>query len=233
MNKQSIIGLILFSCMLANCKKETIKLYDSGHYVQFTGSVLDTISLSFFFYPNQSQVDVALPVKMIGKMTAQDVHYKISTVSEGTTASADHYVLAPDYVFKKGQATDTAHVIIKNGADLATKTYIISLRIAADGDVQPGQTAYTTRVFKINDMISKPIWWNADMDRIYLGLYTDKKFRTFISVVGIGDISAYSPSEQRGFMLQFKYYLIAMKDAGTPVLEADGTDMLSTVPLIG
>lgn len=233
MKRIYIAGLMLASCFLANCKKEEIAVYDTGHYVQFTNSNLDTISLSFFFYPNQDQVKVALPVKLVGLMPTEDLHYKIGVSGEGTTAMPAHYTLADEFVFRKGLAMDTAYVLINKRPDLATQTFTLALQIAADGDVLPGQTNYTRRIFRINDMISRPNWWNATVESTYLGRYTEKKFRTFMAVVGVGDITPYSSFEQRDLYLQFKYYLIRMKEAGTPVLEDDGTDMLSTVPLIG
>ncbi len=85
----------------------------------------------------------------------------------------------------------------------------------------------------ISNKVAKPAWWIGNVETLYLGKYTEKKFRTFMAVTGVGDITPYTDFEKRDLYLQFKHYLIAMKDAGTPVLEDDGTDMLSTVPLIG
>jgi len=229
MNKLYIIGLALVVTMAA-CKKENIQTYNAGQYVQFT--LKDTVSLSFFFYPGKSEVDVQLPVRLVGKMPEQDLQYKI-VAGEGTTLPAALYTIAPVFTFKKGQPVDTAHITIKNSAELTTNTYKLVIEMAADGDVQPGQTNYSQRLYTVNDMVSRPAWWDATNELRYLGVYTEKKFRTFMNVTGVGDLTPYTSVEQRDLFLKFKNYLIAMKDAGTPVLEADGTDMLSTVPLIG
>lgn len=229
MTKRYITALVL--CMAA-CKKQDIPAYNAGHYVQFANAQQDTASLSFFFYPNQSQVILKLPVKLTGMMTTEDLPYKIE-IDTATTASADHYNLAQEFIFRKGRATDTAFLTIINKPDLAAKILLVAVRITGGNGVAPGQTAYIRRIFKISDMVSKPSWWDADMDLRYLGLYTEKKFRKFMEITGVGDLTGMSPGEQRGYMLEFKYYLIQMKDAGTPVLEDDGTDMLSTVKIIG
>lgn len=233
MNKQYIFGLALASFLLANCKKENIETYNAGHYVQFTKLSSDTINLSFFFYPNVQSVDVDLPVKLIGKMSDQDLPYKLKVLADSTNATPDLYTIPDMFTFTKGQSQDTARITIKNRADLTTNTYKLTVQIAAAGDVQSGQAGYSRRVFMISNKVTKPAWWVGNVETLYLGKYTEKKFRAFMAVTGVGDINPYTDFEKRDLYLQFKHYLIEMKDAGTPVLEDDGTDMLSTVPLIG
>src|SRR5690606_18110983 len=99
--------------------------------------------------------------------------------------------------------------------------------------VKSGQHEYSYHVIKFSDKVAKPVWWDANMDRLYLGIYSETKYRKFMEVTGVGDITTYSDSERRIIMLKFKYYLIEMKDKGTPVLLDDGSDMLASVPLIG
>lgn len=229
MNKQYILGLALV-CIIASCKKENLTTYNAGHYIQFVSK--DTVNFSFFFYAGQTEVDVALPVRLIGKMPEQDLPYKIIP-GDGTTLPAELFTIADGYAFKKGQPLDTAHIKIKNRADLATTSYKLFLTIATAGDVQPGQTSYNQRLYLVSNMVVKPAWWTSDVDTKYLGVYTEKKYRTFMAVTGVGDVTPYTDVEKRDLYLKLKSYLIAMKDAGTPVLEADGTDMLSTIPLIG
>ncbi|MRG43565.1 DUF4843 domain-containing protein [Chitinophaga sp. SYP-B3965] len=232
MTKRYITALVLWMAAMSACKKQDIPTYSGERYVQFVNAQQDTASLSFFFYPNQGQVILKLPVKLTGMMTTEDLHYKIE-IDTATTASADHYNLAQEFVFRKGMATDTAFLTIINKPDLATNMQLVAVRITGGNGVQAGQTAYVRRIFKISDMVSKPAWWDAAMETTYLGKYTERKFRKFMEVTNIGDLSGLTPGEQRGYMLEFKYYLIQMKDAGTPVLEDDGTDMLSTVKIIG
>lgn len=232
MNKKYSIYVMLIACLFS-CRKKDIELYNSPDHVQFSSGYIDTVALSFFFYPNQDKVRIKLPVKLTGNVPVQDLHYKIDIDQAGTTALPEHYMLPSDFVFRKGRVTDTAYIDVNRRPDLLSKVFNLAIIMVPGGDLLPGQTSYIKRVFKISDMVSKPDWWNADCERIYLGKYTEKKFRSFMDVNGVGDISSYTSFEQRDFMLKLKYYLIEMKDAGTPVLEDDGTDMLSTIPLIG
>jgi hypothetical protein len=233
MKKSSILYCLLLSLLAVSCKKEKIDLYDGAHYVQFTAAQADTITLSFFFYAGRQDVDVQLPVKLVGLMPGKDLGYRVEMDTAGTTALQKNYTLPGTYSFSKGQSLDSAVVTIHNSPELATNEYLLALKIVSTAEVLRGQTNYTRRIIKINDRVSKPAWWDVNMDRFYLGVYSEKKFRKFMEVTGVGDLSKLNTSEQRVQMLKFKYYLMDMQTAGTPVLETDGTDMLSTVPLIG
>ncbi|RFS21699.1 DUF4843 domain-containing protein [Chitinophaga silvatica] len=228
---KSIIA-ILIGITLGGCKKISLTTYDAGRYLQFTGDYRDTISLSFFLYPKQEQFNIALPVKVTGKMTEQDLSYSLK-VNDATTAVTSLFTVPATYTLRKTLPIDTAYVTIKKLPELKGKEVLLVLDMAGGPELQIGQTINSRRVIRISDKISKPSWWDAVMESTYLGKYTDKKFSMFIQVVGEGNISIYSDEKKRDMMLQFKYYLIKMRDAGTPVLEDDGTDMLSTIPLIG
>lgn len=233
MKHSTILYILAIPLLLTNCKKEDIELYSSGHYIQFTTPATDTVTLSFFFYAGKPDVDIALPVKLVGHMPEGNLNYQVKVDPEVTTALPKNYTVPASFTFRQGLATDSAVITVHNSAELTQQNYLLALEIVGSDGVIPGQTTHIRKVIRLNDMVSKPVWWDANMDRYYLGVYSEKKYRTFMDVVGVGALNLYPPAVQREFMLQFKYYLIDMKDAGTPVLEDDGTDMLSTIPLIG
>ena len=234
MNTKNILtALLLSSCFFYGCKKKDIPLYEGGNYVQFTAGLQDTLNMSFFFYPNKDVVDLPVPLRLVGKMSAEAIPFKIVADGAGSTALPNHYSLPESFFFKAGRPLDTAYIRINKTPEMANKEFVLVLKLEATENSMPGQTGYTRRVLKISDMVRKPLWWTTTIDTYSLGIYSEAKYRKFMEVTGIGDLSVYSTFEQRDYMLQFKYYLIKMRDAGTPVLEADGSDMLSTVPLIG
>lgn len=232
MKRKHLIYLSIILITFSSCKKQEIPVYSSPDFIQFATAVTDTITLSFFFYPNTDQVEVALPMKLIGFLPTEDLKYTMAVDKESTALPA-YYQLPASFIYGKGKAADTARIIIKKDPAMAKKSFLLMLTITDDGDIYPGQITNIRKVISMNDMVSKPEWWNAEMTNSYLGAYTELKYRKFMEVTGVGDLSLYSKSQQRVYMLQFKYYLMDMKAKGTPVLEADGTDMLSTVPLIG
>lgn len=231
--KRSFIFYSLLLTAFISCKKEAMEVYNAGHYIQFTASLADTTNLSFFFYPGKDEVTLALPLRLVGKMPEGNLQYELKVDAKVTTAEAKHYSLPASFEFRQGLAIDTAYLTIKNSPELATNTYLLAIDIGGTNDVKPGQTTYARRIFRINDMVTKPSWWDSNMDRFYLGVYTERKFRKFMEFTGVGDLSEKSDTEKTELIKRFKYYLIQMKDAGTPVLEDDGSDMLSTIPIAG
>ncbi|RZS72643.1 uncharacterized protein DUF4843 [Pseudobacter ginsenosidimutans] len=231
--KRSYIFYSILITVFISCKKENMDVYKSGHYIQFTNSLADTTNLSFFFYPGKEEVTLALPLRLIGTMPEGNLQYQLKVDPKVTTAEAKHYSLPASFDFRQGLAIDTAYLTIKKSPELATTTYLLAIDIASTSDVQPGQTTYARRIFRINDMVTKPSWWDSNMDRFYLGVYTERKFRKFMEFTGVGDLSEKSDTEKTELIKRFKYFLIQMKDAGTPVLEDDGSDMLSTIPIAG
>lgn len=231
-NKISIL-IGFFALLITSCKREGIQSYSGDQYVQFIGSEQDTVLMSFFFHPGKSEVQIPFPVRMVGLMPERDLEYTIAVHEEPTTARSEHFTIPSSFSFRKGLMQDTAYITVKNTPDLATHDFILAIYIKDGPDLLAGQSEYAYRVIKLNDRVSKPDWWDANMDRFYLGTYSELKFRKFMEVTGVGDLTAYSDPERRVYMLQFKYYLIEMKDNGTPVLLEDGSDMLASVPLIG
>lgn len=232
-NKAVFLWAFLLTMTWSACKQEQLPLYDSGRYVQFDADLRDSISMSFFFHPGKTEVDIPLPVKLIGQLGVQDQKYGIEVVNEMSSVSPQHYRLSTEQVFRKQRARDTAWVTVRNTSDLMQRTRRLVLRIVGDEQMAPGQTTYTYKIIQISDMVSKPTWWDNNMDRFYLGRYSEAKFRKFMEVTGVGDLEPLNSSERLVLMLQFKYYLIEQKDNGTPLFMEDGADMLSTVPLIG
>lgn len=231
--KRSYFLYSLLLTTLFSCKKEEMQVYTAGHYIQFTQALTDTTNFSFFFHPGKSEVSVAMPVKLIGKMPEGDLIYQLKVDAKVTTAESKHYSLPASFEFRKGLSQDTAYITIKKTPELTTTTFLLAIEVAATDGVQPGQTTYARKIFRINDMVTKPSWWDSNMDRFYLGVYTERKFRKFMEFTGVGDLTDKSTSEKTELIKRFKYYLIQMKDAGTPVLEDDGSDMLSTIPIAG
>lgn len=228
-----IIVLLLASFIQYGCKKEEIQVYDAANYVQFASSYQDTINMSFFFYPNQDHVDLPVPVRLIGKMPENGLSFKLAVDQASSTALSTYYAMPETFLFRTGQPLDTAYITVNKTPEMTDKEFILAVDVVAFENVLPGQTEYTRRILRISNMVRKPAWWDTNMNTLYLGVYSEAKYRKFMEVTGVGDLPAYETYEQRNFMLQFKYYLIQMRDEGTPVLEADGSDMLSTIPLIG
>jgi hypothetical protein len=231
-NKLLIWTMAAAICFTA-CKKEEIDLFGTNRYVQFTSDIRDSIAFSFFFHPGKEEERIPLPVKLVGDLGIQDQGYKIEVMPGESTAPTGNYSLPAEQIFHKGTAKDTAWVTVKKTPDLDHREVRLVLRIAGSKELGPGQTDCTFKVIRITSTVSKPIWWDANMNTYYMGRYSEKKFRIFMDVTGVGDLTPLNNNQRLILMLQFKYYLIRQKENGTPVYMEDGADMLSTVPLLG
>lgn len=236
---KKLISTIFFAGTLASilfftsCKKQGIDSYSSGRYLQFVTGIQDSIAFSFFYHPGKDEVKIGIPVKLVGQLFSEDKQYKVEVMSAEGTASSANYSLPEAQVFRKGVTLDTAWVTVKNTPDLETKDLRLVLRITGSNEITPGQTEATVKIIRLTAKVSKPAWWDTNMNTYYLGRYSEKKFRLFMQVTGVGDLVPYNDSQRLIYFLQFKYYLIDQKTNGTPVYMEDGADMLSTVPLLG
>lgn len=227
-----LLALLAAGCF-ASCKKEEIDLYSSKRFVQFQSDLRDSISFSFFYHLGKTEVAIPLPVKLVGQLADADQHYRMEVVPDQSTTAAGNYSLPAEYTFRKKSSRDTAWVTLKRTPDLDTKELKLVLRITGSNELAPGQTDCTYKIIRMTAKVSKPTWWDTNMDTYYLGRYSEKKFKTFMEVTGVGDLQPYDNNQRLILFLQFKYYLIEQKSNGTPLYMEDGADMLSTVPLIG
>lgn len=233
MRLQRLFRFIGTLIAFAACTQDEIPVFQGNHYIQFTTAANDTASVSFFFHPDQERIEFPIPVKLTGRTPITDLPFRIVVDDSATTATAVHYTLPDNPRIRAGRVADTVYLTIHKAPEMDAATFRLALQIAPAEHASPGQWPYTRKVLLLSNLVSRPAWWDAVMESNYLGTFTERKFRTFIKATGISDLEPYDPGVQRDYMLQFKYYLIDMADAGTPVLEDDGKDMLSTVPLIG
>lgn len=225
--------LVSIALGFTNCKKSDIMTYDSMNYLQYTDNSKDTVYVSFFSRPKENTVHIPAAVKIVGQLPQTDRNYTVEIDTKETTALPAYFKMPSSFVFGKGKVTDTAYIDFIRHNDLLNKSFVLVIKITKLDAGGLGQTNFTKKIFKIDNIAAKPAWWNFTMESNYLGVYTEKKFRVFMDVTGVGMLDKYTPNEQREFMLAFKRYLIEKRDLGDPVLEEDGTDMLSTVPLLG
>lgn len=85
----------LLAGLLNACSKENIPLYDSQHYVQFVNDYTDSMEISFFFYGSVQQIEIPLPVKLVGMPLTEAKEIVLKANSQYTTASSSQFAL-PD-----------------------------------------------------------------------------------------------------------------------------------------
>lgn len=223
-------------CMAA-CSKVEVETYQAPRYVQFTRLYSDTMTLSFRFYPGVSEIRVPLEVMLVGALLEEPTGVRLEVDQEHSTAGAGLYGWHKPS-FRANQPKDTVYLILKKAGipenDKSTYTVIVNIE---DGDVLlAGELNYSQLVFRVNNTISKPDWWTSDVDKYYLGAYSDVKYQTFIDHVYAGDLevvggvlSEAAKGKLRVLAIQFKNFL---KEQNPPLMDGQ-VEMLSTVPVIG
>ena len=229
-NKMKKIYSLLIATffLLVACEKDEIRIWDSGNYVQF---VEDSLTYSFFFYGTQEEIKVPLNMRLIGLPLANDAYVSLRVNKELTTAEPDSYELENEMVFRKDVLEETGYFLLKKTALLDTKEVRLVIDIVENDVLKPGQNIYTRKVVRFSSLISQPLWWDDVVTESLLGKYTETKFRLFMEVTGVGDLTELSESERWSLARQFKYYLIKKEDEGNPVQDEDGSYM--SVPVVG
>jgi len=225
--------MIKWNIIFSSCKKNDIPFYHGDQYIQFVDAYTDTMSVAFFLAPKLDTLRVRIPVKYLGQQTTEDLPIAFEVNAKESTAASEFYSFRSNPVVRKGQATDTLYLDVYKKPALQGKETLLVIDLKPTDRLTVGETIKSRKVLRLSDRITRPKWWDALIESTYLGKYSDKKYRTFIEVTKEGDLEPYTIEQKRDLMLQFKYYLIEMRDKGTPVLEDDGKDMLSSVPLIG
>lgn len=174
---------------------------------------------------------VPVGIKLIGNTTNYDREFKLSVDTKNSTVETKHYSFPEKFLLRANRVVDTVYFKINNAPDLREKSVRLVLRIEKNALFSPGQYEYTQNIIRFSDIIAPPEWWSQEIVDSYLGVYTEKKFRLFMKVTGVGDLSDLSSDDIWYLSRSFKYYLLEMEEAGTPVVDEDGNNM--SVPVIG
>ncbi|MFR5656918.1 DUF4843 domain-containing protein [Butyricimonas paravirosa] len=206
--------------------------YSDKAYVQFTRSMVDSVEFSFTFYPNKDTVEYALSVKLVGDPVDRDREYRVTVIDDYTTATSNHYILPERWILEKNEISSKVNLKLIRTSDLQTTPVRLAVRLEPTDDLALGQTSCCARILWINDMISRPAWWNSVIENSYLGSYSDKKYRLFIQVTGIGELNSDDAINCRYNALLLRKYLKEQEELDNTVYEEDGYTKM-TVSVIG
>ncbi|KIO42838.1 DUF4843 domain-containing protein [Sanguibacteroides justesenii] len=228
-----LFSLLIGISLLISCSKEEIPMYGPEHYVQFTDIWTDSLEYSFFFYSWANDLQIPLAVKLVGDPLKEKTKFVIKVVENETTAKPSQYGLPEEIYFKPNQTEDTLYLTLKK-VDLTRKVRLV-VEIQSGGDLMPGQTIYTRKIIWFSDEVTRPTWWpeGGQVEKIFLGPYTVTKFRKFMEVTKVGDLTDYNYDERRALALEFKNELIRLSEMGDPCYDEDNSLMLSSVPVLG
>lgn len=219
-----LIGLIAFGC-----QKEELTTYDGDSFVQFEKETADSTVLSFMFFPGENSIDYPIVLDLIGLAGEHDLEYKVFADPEYTTAvEGEHYSLPENMVIRAGHYQDTLYLHLNKTPDLDNNKVRLILRFEDTADLRSGKIENSVAIIQFSNTVDRPAWWDSEIEEYTLGSYSDAKYKLFIEVTGVYDMSddVMDDSERRSYALMFKQYLI-----DNPTLDEDGQYM--TVPVFG
>lgn len=175
--KQYTLLLLVALCLLS-CSEDKIEAYHGGQYLYFSelmDSSDEAIEVSFYNYPLDDELTVEIALGLVGDPVKIATPYKISVVSEKTTALPENYKLPENPEFKPGVAEDKLPLkLIKT--DKLTKDVTLMLKIEPNEYFTGTIAEYDTIKVVFNNIESQPLWWDKDVTKIYLGAYSREKY---------------------------------------------------------
>lgn len=175
--KRYTLLLLPVLCLLA-CSEDKIEAYHGGQYLYFSelmDSSDEAVEVSFYNYPLDDELTVEIALGLVGDPVKMATPYKVSVVPEKTTALPENYKLPENSEFKPGVAEDKlALKLIKT--DKLTKDVTLMLRIDPNEYFTGTIAQYDTIKVVFNNVESKPLWWSADVEKVYLGAYSREKY---------------------------------------------------------
>lgn len=228
--RKHIIYICLIIAGMYACNTEEVNVYSSPRYLFFQDSLkgLDSVKFSFSHYPGETSHDASFYIALTGLPAEEDLEYELQVVDSLTTALAEDYEMPQGLLFPAGETLSTLKIRC-NGTREALKTQQVhvTFKIAANKNFSPGLSGKQMIRIIFNNIESKPLWWDGDLEKLILGAYSLNKFRHFIIATGRNDLTGISLSEARELTMKFKVYLIENN-----IMEDDGkTPMVNGIPV--
>lgn len=180
------ILLPLFVLCLFSCAEDEIQPYHGEQYLYFSelmDSEDESVNLSFNNYPLNDELTVKIALGLVGDPFDVPVPYKITVVAEKTTALAENYELPENPMFKANAAEDIFELKLKK-TDALKEDVELLLKIDPNEYFAGSLKQYETIKIVFNNVESKPLWWDKDTEKVYLGTYSRKKYEVLIQYGG-------------------------------------------------
>ena len=227
-----LTGFFLFS--IGACSEVEIESYNAESYIYFDKASKDSTLFSFAYDEELKEVDIQIKMKVISKVSDKDRTFAIRFNQDESTAKEgrDFQLMTEKMILKANTDSTALDIHVLRDPSLKGKTVKAVFEIIPSDDFLPGIVQNRKAQLVITDKLTKPEWWDVWHETSGLGLYSDKKYQTFIKVSGQHD---YTLKENGGNMdfydmygnvLLFKRWL-----EEHPQKEVDGSDM--TVSIIG
>lgn len=202
---KSYIILILGLSLCWACSEDKTYEYRSVRYLHFSKpEIADSVTrLSFSHYPGEKERVIHLDVTLAGDLLTEDAAFQLVVDTDSTTAAPGQYEVALTQVFPARKTTHSIDVKLMDD-QLKGKEVTLYLRIAENENFKPGLRKNRTARIVFDDIDSQPLWWSEEIEELFLGPWSAKKYAEFVLSTGVKDLTGYEFTEIRKLCLKFK-----------------------------
>lgn len=247
MKRGLFIMSFFYLILLFSCDEQTVEIFNDGHEIYFEKFFVDAMPpgteaadstiASFFFYPdNTMDIEVPLVINLSGKLLTSELKFGLKIIPEETTAVAGEYTLDDSYVFSPNtvgedaeEVKDTIYVKLHHGnrTEELKKGIRIVVELVPNENVQLGQVERIRAKIILTTVTVRPIWWDEEVEKNLLGMYSEKKYKYFLNEVDKkaemnATLIKEHPDRAIQLTMEFKTWLSKQKP---PIEENDGTLM--------
>jgi len=250
---KTIITLCIIAFAFTACEKEEIATFNGKDVIYFQWAIdgkefasqkIDSTAISFALELPTEVTDslVLVPVKIQGYESPTDRTVSVKVMEESTAQKDIHYTIPDQITVPANEYIGYIPVTLIRTEDMKIQEVSLKLQLLENenfkvnlwgeelSDNNPNRIlSYTEFEISISDILTEPDRWSV-LEK-YLGPFSVKKYYLLAEVneIPLPNYNVLTSSfwpDFYGHVAVFQAYLDAQKNAGTPVLEDDGTEMV-------
>ncbi|QTE21328.1 DUF4843 domain-containing protein [Polaribacter cellanae] len=239
-----LVGLTFFAC-----ENEDIATFSGKNVIYFQWAIdgkdfaankIDSTSITFAYKLPSKVSDslIKVPIKVQGFISDKDRTVKINILKTSTAKKGVHFNIADNIIVPANEIIGYIPVTLNRTADMKLKPFSLKLQLLENKNFKTNLKGskkssnanrllnYTEFELTFSDILTEPDKWF--ILKSWIGDFSTKKLYLFAEVNKI-PVPNYNKFPDFGNFLGqlavMKAYLAAQKNAGTPILEEDGSEM--------
>lgn len=214
--------LLVLSSVLTSCGDNDIEDFNAKSSLYFPNTDgMNMMAISFSNFPDKTDFEMSFTLNLIGQIADEDLEYRLEMIDSLSTAKDGDFVLPEKMIFRKGLQQDTVTILVHKTDHMSAGDVVAVFKIVENENFQPGYFNRQRITLTANNVISKPLWWTKEIDEVYFGIYSRKKYVTFYNFSKLDTIVGLEPFEIREVARNLKEYI-----RENNIKEEDGSPMV-------
>lgn len=198
---KNIAILFMFFFTLTSCKENELIIYSQDKesvYFYIRDDADDNVITKTLATETTDNISVEIPVKCSGLACEEDRTFKVSIVSELTTAEeeTDYEVLEEEYTFPAGCYDAVLPLVIHKSGAAATGTVTLAVEVIESTDFKVGEKLRTQAVINYSTTIEMPDLWSS----YYFGDWSTAKYLLFLEFASLTEFPDADEFERNNYL---------------------------------